>query len=129
MPFNHTIIVHQNTAVVEADGIIDLSSIIQVMRDVAFNVEFESHFSIIVDLRKMKYTPTSPEIFTIRDSINSMKQQFQGNITLVMAKETLFLAKLICLLAKPYQIKMKAVTYSDELESLMNKQFKEDSHE
>lgn len=121
MPFKYKIFQQQKTIVVQAIGIIDLHSSSQTMKDVVADREFHPQYSVIVDLRKMKYNPSTPEMFRMRDSLASHIKHFKGEITIVTSKEALYIAKLFCMLAKVYHFKVTPVTHLKGLEAFEHK--------
>lgn len=117
MPFKYKIFQQQTIIVVQAENVIDIHSCIQAMRDVVMDNNFDPQFNIIVDLRKMDYDPSTSELFQIRDSLNALYRHFKGKIILVTTKEILYLAKVVCLLAEIYNIRMSAVNQYNGLDN------------
>jgi|WetSurMetagenome_2_1015567.scaffolds.fasta_scaffold531947_1 hypothetical protein len=118
MPFQYKIFQQQKTVIVQAKGVIDLHSCIQAMKDVAGDKDFDPQYKVIVDLREMKYNPSTSDLFAIRDSLVSLIHNFKNDITIVTTKEALYLANLVCTLAKVHHVKMVAAVNNKELDSL-----------
>jgi hypothetical protein len=110
MPFSHLIRQAEQTALVVAEGSIDLQSSVAAMVALATDPDFQPTFRVIVDLRRMKYSPRTKDLFGIRDALTSLRQAFQGGVTLVVHEAALYLARLVCVLAGAKSFEMTAVT-------------------
>jgi hypothetical protein len=113
MPFSHSISKQMNTVQVIAEGPINFESSVAAMLSVAADPDFDPSFKVIVDLRLMEYIPTTTELFGIRDAVVSMRHNFKGEITLVVAESTLYLARLVCMMAFAMGFQMTASTSLD----------------
>jgi hypothetical protein len=86
MPFSHTISQQEHMVRVVADGPIDLRSSVDAMQVVAADPDFNHDFHILVDLRRMEYSPSSNDLFNIRDTLFGLRYTFQGGVTLVVSR-------------------------------------------
>ncbi len=110
MPFSHTISKHDKTALVNASGTIDLRSSILEIHSLASDKEFEPHYRVLVDLRQIRLSPTTADLFAIRDTLSAMRERFRGGVTLVVKEPELYLAKLACIIVNSAEFQMEAVT-------------------
>jgi hypothetical protein len=113
VPFSHTISKQTNTVQVVADGPINLQSSIAAMLAVANDPDFNPSFKVIVELRLMEYAPTMTELFGIRDALESLRQNFKGQITLLVTESVLYVARLVCIIATTMGFQMTATTSPD----------------
>ncbi|HEY6951727.1 MAG TPA: hypothetical protein VI758_04930 [Bacteroidota bacterium] len=110
MPFTHKISEKEQAAHIVAQGPINLRESIAAIHALASNPDFKNHFGIFVDLREMKYTPTTMDLFGVRDVLAGLRHRFQGGITLIVAEADLYLARLACVIVNTVNIEMQAVT-------------------
>lgn len=103
---------------VVADGPIDFRSTVDAMQAVAADPDFNPDFHVLVDLRRMEYAPSTSDLFNIRDTLFGLQYKFQGGVTLVVSPATLYLARLVCILASAAGFKMTALTDIGEAESM-----------
>lgn len=122
MPYSHKIYREYKTAIVKAAGPIDLQSSIAAMKDLSNDKNFDPHFNVIVDLRKMDFTPTSKDIFGIKDSLTVMKSSYSGEITVLCTDKILPFVKMVTTMTAVYNINMKAATESEMLDTLENRE-------
>lgn len=121
MPLTYKIIHEQKTVVVKAIGLIDFPSILQAMKDVVADMDFHPLYRVLVDLRKMDYHPSVHDMFNIRDSLAMLKNQFIGEIVLIVAEDAISIATLFCAIAKVYHLKISYTTHLNELENFEQK--------
>ena len=117
MPFSYTISQQEHMVRVVADGPIDLRSSVDAMHAVAADPDFNPDFHILVDLRRMEYSPSTDDLIGIRDTLFGLRYTFQGGVTLVVPPASLYLARLVCILTSAAGFKMTAVTDIGESES------------
>jgi hypothetical protein len=118
MPFKYKIFQEQKTIVVQAVGKIEFPSILQAMKNVVAEEDFHSRYRVLVDLRKMDFKPSVHDLFNIRDSLAMLKNQYAGEIVLIVTKEMVPVATLFCAMAKVYHIKISYTTHLKGLEEL-----------
>ena len=90
------------------------------MKDLASDKNFDPHFNVFVDLRKMDFTPTSKDIFGIKDSLTVMKSSYSGEITVLCTEKILPFVKMVATMTAVYNINLKAATESEMLNTLEN---------
>jgi hypothetical protein len=110
MPLTYTFSPQEETVLLTADGVIDFRSIAEVMQSVSADPAFDPRYTIIVDVRQMKFTPSSQELFRIRDTLISFSHTVKGGITLVVGESKLHVGRVFRALAKAYDIEIKIVT-------------------
>jgi|GEM_PF-3400670 len=122
MSYSHKIYRESKTAIVKANGPIDLRSSIAAMKALAKDKNFDPHFNVIVDLRQMDFTPTAADIFAIKDSLSVMKSSYSGEITVLSTEKVLPLIKMTATMEAVYNINLKAATESEILNNLENQE-------
>jgi len=85
MPFMYTISQEEEIAYVTAHGLINMENIKQAISDVAADPLFQPKYKVIVDLRKMEYSPSVSDIQSIASLIGEMKNSYQNKVAIVVS--------------------------------------------
>lgn len=109
MSFSHVLSPSEKTARVNADGAVDVMACIAAMQTLADDDAFKPDYTVVVDLRRVEYVPDTSELFVLRSALVGLKQQFQGEITLLVSPSVLYMAQLVCLLTDAWGLRMKAI--------------------
>lgn len=85
MPFMYTISQEDKIAYVTAHGSINMEAIKQIISDVAADPLFQPKYKVIVDLRKMEYSPSVSDIQLIASLVGEMKKSYQNKVAIVVS--------------------------------------------
>jgi len=120
MSFAHKIYPQHKTIVVKEDGAGDSRSVSASIKNLTSARDFDPHFHVIVDLRKIESNPPPSDLFSIKDVLITMKSNFLGGVTIVTTERLLFAVRIISTMAAVYNFNCSVVTKSELLDSLDN---------
>ena len=96
MPLSYVIVDEAPQVRVVGTGSLSMSAMISVMREVAADPLFHSHFTVTFDLREASYTAELADGDTLAAVLRQKKSDFQNRFALVVPESLHFLAKLYC---------------------------------
>lgn len=109
MGFEYTISRGERLACVTALGPIDFEQSLAVGDELAADPEFEPGFKLLVDLRRMEFNPSTPEIESFARTLPRFKQVFSDRIAVATSGGVHFgLARMTCLMAEAGGFLMRA---------------------
>ncbi len=103
---------------VKAEGAVSIKASVATMKSLAADENFDPHYDIIVDLRKMELQFYAPNPLMLKDTLISMKSAFRASITIVQKETALAVAKIISTMAAVHGMTVKVVTNSPILDRL-----------
>jgi len=118
MSFDYKIYPQYKTVVVKEEGAADSISVSASVKNLTRAKDFDPHFHVIVDLRKIESNPPPSDLFSIKDMLITMKSNFIGGVTIVTTVRHLFAVKIISTMAAAYNFNCSVVTKSELLDTL-----------
>jgi hypothetical protein len=114
-PFTYRISEAEKICYVTAEGRITLRSCVDLMEESIKNPQTTPGYSVLVDLRKMKYDPETYEISSLTTYVTAKRDYFTGRIALVTeGHRNRFIADMFCFGAAMGGMRIKRFSDMDE---------------
>jgi hypothetical protein len=104
MAFIYRFSAQERKIFVTTDGDIDFRSAVELFEAVSTHPDFQPDYQAVIDLRGIKYKPSTHEIFRFRDNLASYRHKFKGEITLLLSESDLHRGRIFRVLAKAYDL-------------------------
>jgi len=109
MPVSVTVEVEERLAYARSIGSVSLGETVEAIVAVAGSADFQPHFGVLVDLRKMETAPGVSEVVEIVSALDNVKRLVPGPIALVAENVGHFrLAQLASALARAAGLNQRA---------------------
>jgi 2C-methyl-D-erythritol 2,4-cyclodiphosphate synthase len=109
MPVSVTVEVEERLAYAHSTGSVSLAETVEAIVAVAGSADFQPHFGVLVDLRKMESAPGVSEVIEIVSALDNVKRLVPGRIALVAENVAHFrLAQLASALARAAGLNQRA---------------------
>ena len=99
MPYRWTICHEEELANVIAEGLIDISSSVEALFEVTSDPEFSSHYRVLVDMRKMNFSPRLGDALEIASVLRKARSLLQGRLAVVTTSGPSRLAVMVASIA------------------------------
>jgi len=108
MPFGFLFSEPAQTVYITASGDLDLEMCIETLGKIVDHPDFQPHYGIVANFKSMESAPAKAEIRSVASVLRKHKDSFDGNIALVLNKEHLILAGMLCMLVRVFGMRMEA---------------------
>jgi hypothetical protein len=85
MPFSHAICAAEETVLVTANGEITIRSAQRAVSDVQADPQFRPDYRVLVDLREMKYSPSTEDIRVLASTLGEARDSYRGKVAVVVS--------------------------------------------
>jgi hypothetical protein len=108
MSVEYTISKSEPVAYVIADGKIEVSAGLDVVKTLIADKAFHPHVMVLVDLSGLDRSMSPAELGELASALGEFSDSFRNRIAIVLRKSLLYMARLACLSAQSSGVEMEA---------------------